>query len=438
MGVIFAGEGIAFMDAVELNEDLMSDDIARQFDAVNGHERVRTGLAFLESDAARTLEEQKAMTVIPAPPFKEEARAAYFRERLASAGLRDVHIDTEGNVIGVRRGSGGPTLVLSAHIDTVFPEGTDLTITEKDGLFYAPGIRDDSRGLAAVLSVARAFAETGLRTVGDVWFVGTVGEEGLGNLRGVRALFRDNATIDGFITIDGGDIGRVVTGATGSRRYRVTYKGPGGHSFGAFGVPSAVHAMGRAIAKIAEMRTPSDPKTTFNVGRVRGGTGATAIAEDAVLDLDLRSNSGEELERLTACALALIEEAAQEENTRWSSERLTLATEDLGARPAGAQPTDLPIVRAAVASLNSLGVSEIHFGASSTDCNIPISLGIPAVGIAGGGKSGGNHSLTEWYDPRLGHLGPQNAFLTALTLVGIDGLTQPALPLRSEVRISHT
>jgi acetylornithine deacetylase/succinyl-diaminopimelate desuccinylase-like protein len=416
----------------------MSDEIARQFGTVSRHERVREGLAFLESDAARTLEEQKAMTVIPAPPFKEQARAAFFRERLAGAGLRDGRIDAEGNVIGVRRGSGGPTLVLSAHIDTVFPEGTDLTITEKEGRLIAPGIRDDSRGLAAVLSVARAFAETGLNTVGDVWFVGTVGEEGLGNLRGVRALFRDHAAIDGFISIDGGDMGRVVTGATGSRRYRVTCKGPGGHSFGAFGLPSAVHALGRAIAKIAEMRTPQDPKTTFNVGRVRGGTGATAIAEEAVIDLDLRSNSGAELEKLAASALALIDEAVREENARWNSDRLTVATEDLGARPAGAQPTDLQIVRAAVASLGFLGVGEIRFTASSTDCNIPISLGIPAVALPGGGRSGGNHSLTEWYDPRLGHLGPQNAFLTVLTLVGIDGVTQPVLPRRAPAKTSST
>ena len=416
----------------------MSDDIAWQFEAVNGHQLVRNGLAFLESDAPRTLEEQKAMTVIPAPPFQEQARAEFFRARLASAGLREVRIDAEGNVIGIRRGRGGPTLVLSAHIDTVFPEGTDLTITEKAGLLIAPGIRDDSRGLAAVLSVARALAETGLKTGGDIWFVGTVGEEGLGNLRGVRALFCDHAAIDGFISIDGGDMGRVVTGATGSRRFRVSYKGPGGHSFGAFGLPSAVHALGRAIAKISEMRTPQVPKTTFNVGRVRGGTGATAIAEDAVMDLDLRSNSGEELEKIAAHALALIGEAAREENARWNSDRLTVATEDLGARPAGAQPTDLPIVRAAVASLNSLGISEVQYVASSTDCNIPISLGIPAVALPGGGRSGGNHSLTEWYDPRLGHLGPQNAFLTVLTLVGIDGVTQPALLRRSDARISRT
>ncbi len=408
----------------------MSDTLEQQFAAVKAHPLVQRGIAFLESDANKTLQEQLAMTAIPAAPFKEQARAAYFRDRLAEAGVSDARIDAEGNVIGTRKGCGGPALVLSAHIDTVFPEGTDLTITQKDGRYIAPGIRDDSRGLAAVLSVARAFDATGLRTVGDVWFVGTVGEEGLGNLRGVRALFREHAGIDGFISIDGGDMGRITLAATGSRRFRVTYKGPGGHSFAAFGLPSAVHAMGRAIARIADLRTPADPKTTFNVGRVRGGTGATAIAEDAVMDVDVRSNAADELERTAAEVIAIIEASARDENARWNSSELSVAIEDLGARPAGTQPRDQPIVRAAVAAVRSLGIEQLQFGASSTDCNIPISLGIPAIAIPGGGKSGGNHSLTEWFDPTLGHLGPQNAFLTVLTLAGIEGATQPQLPRR--------
>ncbi len=409
----------------------MSTELDR-LTAISGDAAVRSALSFLEADAGRTLDEQKALTSIPAPPFKEQARAAYFRDRLAEAGIDDARIDTEGNVIGVRPGSRGPTLVLSAHIDTVFPQGTDLTITEKDGKLYAPGIRDDSRGLAAVLSVARAFNRARLRTVGNVWFVGTVGEEALGNLRGVRALFRDHAGIDGFISIDGGEMGRITIGATGSRRFRVTYKGPGGHSFGAFGQPSAVHAMGRAIAKISDLRTPSDPKTTFNVGRVRGGTGATAIAEDAVMDVDVRSNSDEELQRIAATVVAIIEQAARDENARWGSERLEVAIENIGDRPAGAQAKESSIVRAAVAALGVMGITELNYGSSSTDCNIPISLGIPAIALPGGGRSGGNHALTEWYDPQLGHLGPQAALLTVLALCGIEGLTQPSLQQRAK------
>jgi len=407
----------------------MSDAIGAALAAIWEEPKVAQGLRFIERDAERTLAEQLALTSIAAPPFKEAARAAHFRELLARSGLGDARTDAEGNVIAMRKGAGegAPVLVLSAHLDSVFPEGTDLTITQKDGRYYAPGIRDDTRGLAAVLSVARAFADTALGTVADVWFVGTVGEEGLGNLRGVRALFRDHPGIDGFISVDGGDMGRVTLGATGSRRYRVTYTGPGGHSFGAFGVPSAAHAMGRAVAKIADLRTPSDPKTTFNIGRVRGGTGATAIAEEAQMDVDVRSNSAEELERTAAQILAMIEASAKEENVRWKSDALSVKITDLGMRPAGHQEQEIPIVRSAVAAVQSLGVEAIQYGYSSTDCNIPISLGIPAIAIPGGGKSGGNHSLTEWFDPTLGHLGPQNAFLTVLVLAGIAGLTEPQL-----------
>lgn len=410
----------------------MSDAISAALAAVWEHPCVKQGLLFIERDAARTLEEQFALTAIEAPPFKEQARAAHFRELLARSGLPDARIDQEGNVIAVRKGAStnAAALVVSAHLDSVFPEGTDVTIKEKDGRYYAPGIRDDTRGLAAVLSVARAFADTGVQTAADVWFVGTVGEEGLGNLRGVRALFRDHPGIDGFISVDGGDMGRVTLGATGSKRYRVTYTAPGGHSFAAFGVPSAGHAMGRAIAKIADLRTPTDPKTTFNVGRVRGGTGATAIAEEAQMDVDVRSNSAEELERTAAQILAFIEASAREENARWDSDQLSVKIQDLGTRPAGSQDREIPIVRSTVAAVQSLGVESIQYGSSSTDCNIPISLGIPAIAIPGGGKSGGNHSYGEWFDPTLAHLGPQNAFLTVLLLAGIAGVSQPQLAKR--------
>ncbi len=407
----------------------MTELIAPTLATLSEQPQVKQAMLFLERDAGRTLEQQLALTTIEAPPFKEAARAAHFRDLLSQAGLPDARVDAEGNVIAVRKGmgTGAPVLVLSAHLDSVFPEGTDVTIKQKDGRYYAPGIRDDTRGLAAVLAVARAFADANVQTVGDVWFVGTVGEEGLGNLRGVRALFRDHAGIDGFISIDGGDMGRVTLGATGSQRYRVTYRGPGGHSFAAFGVPSAAHAMGRAIAQIADLRTPTEPKTTFNVGRVRSGTGVTAIAEEAQMDVDIRSNSAEELARTVAAVLAIIKASARDENARWGSSELKVEVEDLGARPAGHQAQTIPIVCATVAAVQSLGVEHIQYGYSSTDCNIPISLGIPAIAIPGGGASGGNHSLGEWYDPTLGHLGPQNALLTVLLLTGLAGVTAPQL-----------
>ena len=250
---------------------------------------VKSALEQLRADDARTLREQIEITQIPAPPFKEQVRAADYAARLRAAGLTDVTIDSEGNVIGKRPGKNqgkGPLLVLSAHLDTVFPEGSDVTVKLKDGRYSGLGIIDDSRGLVALLSLLRAMESAKLRTVGDVWFVGTVGEEALGNLRGVKALFRDHPQIDGFISVDGVDspeqvkAGRpgIVAHATGSRRWEFTFTGPGGHSFGNFGNPSAVHALGRAVARIADIQTSADPKTTFNVGVISGGTGVTAIA----------------------------------------------------------------------------------------------------------------------------------------------------------------
>src|SRR3954468_505875 len=250
--------------------------------AILAHPKVIKTLGDIKADDDRALAEQKRITEIPAPPYKEKVRAEYYLKRFQELGFRDAAIDAEGNVVGLRKGSGaGPKLVVSAHLDTVFPEGTDVTVKEKDGVILAPGIGDDSRGLAALLSMIQAMNANDLKTVGDVLFVGTVGEEELGNLRGVKALFRDHVDIDGFISIDGLGITRIVNQATGSHRYEMIFHGPGGHSFQEFGLASAIHAMGRAIAKISELQTPKEPKTTFTVGTVVGGTSVNAIAAEA-------------------------------------------------------------------------------------------------------------------------------------------------------------
>src|SRR6476660_5450660 len=284
------------------------------------HRKIVKTLDDIKADDERAFAEQKRITEIPAPPFKEKVRAEYYQKRMQELGFTDAAIDAEGNVIALRKGTGGgrPKLVLSAHLDTVFPEGTDVTVKEKDGVILAPGIGDDSRGLAALLSLIKAMNANEIATVGDVLFVGTVGEEELGNLRGVKALFRDNADIDGFISIDGLGITRVVNQATGSHRYEMIFKGPGGHSFQEFGLPSAIHAMGRAIAKISDLQTPSEPKTTFTVGTVSGGTSVNAIAGDARMAVDMRSNSTEELLKLEARLLDLVKETVVEENARWN------------------------------------------------------------------------------------------------------------------------
>ena len=352
-------------------------------------------------------------------------------------GFKDASIDGEGNVIALRKGSGGgrPKLVVSAHLDTVFPEGTDVTVKEKDGAIIAPGIGDDSRGLAALLSLIKVMNANEIETVGDILFVGTVGEEELGNLRGVKALFRDHTDIDGFISIDGLGISRVVNQATGSQRYEFTFKGPGGHSFQEFGLPSAIHAMGRAIAKISELQTPSDPKTTFTVGTVSGGTSVNAIAAEARMAVDMRSNSTDELLKLEARLLDLVKEAVADENARWNSDKMTVEAKLIGDRPAGIVAMDSPIVQATQRAVTSVTrAPRVTFAGSSTNSNIAMSLGIPAVTIGGGGEGGNWHSRNEWYKPVNAWYGPQNALLTVLMLTGLDGVTKPALMVRKAAK----
>jgi acetylornithine deacetylase/succinyl-diaminopimelate desuccinylase-like protein len=390
-------------------------------------------LADIKADDARALDEQKRITEIPAPPFKEKVRAEYYLKRMQELGFKDAAIDSEGNVIALRKGTGGgrPKLVVSAHLDTVFPEGVDVTVKEKDGVINAPGIGDDSRGLAALLSLVKAMNENAVATVGDLLVVGTVGEEELGNLRGVKALFRDHRDIDGFISIDGLGISRVVNQSTGSHRYEMTFKGPGGHSFQEFGLPSAIHAMGRAIAKISELLTPSEPKTTFTVGTVRGGTSVNAIAAEARMAVDMRSNSTEELLKLEEKLLGLVKQAVVEENTRWNSDKISVEIKLIGDRPAGIVSMDSPVVLATQRAVSTIANGrKATFGGASTDSNIAMSLGIPAVTIGGGGEGGNWHSRNEWYKPTDAWMGPQNALLTVLMLSGLDGVSKPALAVR--------
>jgi tripeptide aminopeptidase len=389
---------------------------------------VQKGLDFIKADHANTVAEQKQICEIASPPFKEQIRAADFQKRLAALGLRDVQMDKEGNVFGLRPGTGnGPKLLVAAHLDTVFAAGTDVKVKEKDGKLYAPGIADNARGLAALLSVIRAFNATGIKTAGDIIFCGNVGEEGLGDLRGVKALFRDHKDIDGFISIDGTDVRRITYLATGSHRYEVTYSGPGGHSFNAFGRPSAIHAMGRAIAAIADLTTPSDPKTTFTVGVVSGGTSVNSIAAEARLLMDMRSNRDKELLEIETKFFDALKKAAAEENARWKSDKITVQTKLVGNRPAGVQPSDSGIVQAAWASAQAIGQKPNLTSGSSTDSNLPISLGIPAVTLGGGGKEENNHSPNESFDPTDAYLGPQRVFLTILGLTGVEGTGAPLL-----------
>ena len=402
---------------------------------------VKSALEQLRADDERTLREQIEITQIPAPPFKEQVRAADYAARLRAAGLTDVTIDSEGNVIGKRPGKNkgkGPLLVVSAHLDTVFPEGSDVTVKHKDGRYSGLGIIDDSRGLVALLSLLRAMESSKLRTMGDVWFVGTVGEEALGNLRGVKALFRDHPQIDGFISVDGVDspeqvkAGRpgIVTRATGSRRWEFLFSGPGGHSFGNFGNPSAVHALGRAVAGIADIKVPAEPKTTFNVGVVSGGTGVTAIAAQSTMQVDMRSNSAEALRVLEEQVQAIVTAAVSAENARWKSTAVKVERKLVGDRPASTLIDDKAMVQAVSGAYVALGLPRPELDYASTDANVPLGLGIPGATLNGGGLGDKAHSWDEWYEHVNAWQGPQILLLTTLRLAGVAGHSQPSLPNR--------
>jgi tripeptide aminopeptidase len=409
----------------------ISPEVTQAFERIGKHPPVSAAMDALKGASARMFEEQVRLTEIPSPPFKEEARAKYFLGKVREAGLREAYIDKEGNVVALRKGSGGgPKLIASAHLDSVFPEGTDVKVREKDGRYYAPGIYDDALGLATLLMVIEAMEKQRVRTVGDILFVGTVGEEELGDLRGVKALFRDHKDIDGFISFDGLGLGRIVNQGTASRRYLVEFRGPGGHSFAAFGLPSPIHAMGRAIAKIGDLQTPTNPKTTFTVGIVKGGTAVNAIAADATMSVDMRSDSPEELKKVEEQVMAAIRDAVSEENKRWNSNRITVEPKLVGDRPGGTNPLDSRIVQGARQALSAIGGRVTAITAASTDANIALSLGIPAVSFSNAGIGGANHSPGEWYAPVNNWLGPQASMLFILSLVGIDGVSSPLLDRR--------
>lgn len=407
-------------------------DVERVYETLLGNERVSGALAAIKAGDEQTLREQIDIAQIPAPPFKEQVRARDFQQRLRQLGLQPT-IDSTGNVIAVRKGTGeGPMLVLSAHLDTVFPEGTDLTVQKRGERYYGRGLADDTRGLVALLAVLRALQQADIRTVGDVMFVATVGEEGLGNLRGAKALLDQHANIDGFITLEPGAFGgeRIGVASTGSRRWKVTFNGPGGHSSANFGVASAIHAMGRAIALISDLQPPMHPRTTFTVGVVSGGTSVNTIASEAAMEVDIRSDSADALAAFEQQVLTQIDRAVQEENRRWHGQEISADKALAGDRPAGTTAADSSIVSAARQSYLSLQRPIPNLITASTDANPAMALGIPALMLSAGGRAGDLHSPGEWFEPVDAWIGPQAALLTVLGLVGVEGTTEPLLERR--------
>jgi tripeptide aminopeptidase len=369
--------------------------------------KFKAATAFIQADQDRFVRELIALTEIPAPPFKEQARGQAFMEMLRQHGLADVEMDAEGNVMGIRRGvspkpagEGGPLLVVNAHLDTVFPEGTDVKVKRQGTRLSAPGIGDDTRALALMLALLRALDAANFTTPNDILFVGNVGEEGEGDLRGAKFLLqkgRYKDRIKQMLAIDGGETSGITRGGVGSKRYRVAFKGPGGHSYGAFGLVNPAFAMGSAIAKFSHLEVPASPKTTYSVGVVRGGTSINSIPSEVSMDIDLRSESCAELKKIDEAFLRLVRESVDEENrTRSTKEgRIEAAPKVVGERPCGATAPDAPIVQAVAAAVRAFGMTPAYT-ISSTDANVPMSMGIPAVTIGRGGPGGRSHSPDEW------------------------------------------
>ncbi len=342
------------------------------------------------------------LTEIPAPPFMEEKRGLQFKKMLEEAGADKVWIDEVGNVIALRKGkTGGRVVALDAHLDTVFPEGTDVTVKISGDTLKAPGIGDDTRGLAVVIAVLRALEKANVETAADVLLIGSVGEEGIGDLRGVKHLFeKGDLKIDSWISIDGGEIERMVTGGLGSIRYKVTFNGPGGHSWGAFGLANPHHALGKAIdifSEAATRFTSTGPKVSYNVGRIGGGTSVNSIPFESWMEVDMRSVEPERLKEIDEIFNASMKKGLEEYNKEVKKgPPLTMDVEVIGLRPSGVQKDELPVIQRSMAAAKYFG-AEPSISPSSTNSNIPISLGIPSITIGRGGVGGGAHSLHEWW-----------------------------------------
>ena len=365
----------------------------------------------------QAIDDQIRFCQIPAPSFKETARGAELRRTFQGLGLQNVRVDEAGNVLGDRPGAAPrPRVVIAAHLDTVFPEGTDVHVKREGATLYGPGIGDDCRGLAVLVASIRALKQANVETPGSITFVADVGEEGLGDLRGMKQLFNDTmkGQIDRFVSIDSTGLS-ITNVAVASHRYRATFKGPGGHSFASFGLANPIDAMGRAIAKIAEFQVPREPRTTFNVGRVGGGT-SNSIPFEAWMEVDLRSSDRAPLASLDANFHKAVDAAVVEENERWHRPGMITVVKDLvGDRPAGSTS---PTRRSADGRI-AVGQAVECAGArreGSTDANLPMSLHIPAITIGGGGRGIDAHALTEAFDTTDSWKGTQNAVLLTVAL----------------------
>ncbi|MBQ4507261.1 MAG: M20/M25/M40 family metallo-hydrolase [Firmicutes bacterium] len=423
------------------------------FEKIKALPEAQKALDFIKKDLDLNWEQHQELTLIPAFSLYEAEKAARFKEMCEEIGYV-MEDDEVHNIYTTIKGTGnGPTVYITAHIDTVFPLDTPLAITLKeDGKYYCPGIGDDTASLANILTLMRAFKESGIKLKGDVIIGGNVGEEGLGDLYGMKNFFgkKEHAEgVDGFLSIDG--CGNSITyGGTGSYRYKVTFSNCGGHSHGDFGMPNPIHAMGRVISKFADMEVPTKPYTSFSIGVVDGGTSVNSIAVQCSMLVDMRSRDKVELDKVDAMFKKIVAEGVAEENARWDRDREKMRTaptykgsdeadkvvnveiQKVGDRPAGQQPFEATIVQATAEAYRAMGFEPKFNESSSVDANVPISMGIPGLAIGGGGSQGNAHSKNEWYAPTPDKAeGTFKLFLLVCGLCGVDGVSEPMLPVRN-------
>ena len=405
-----------------------------QIEKLSSMPAVKAAFDICAQEVERAMAEQVRISEIESPTFAEKVRGEAIMELMKAYGLKNVVMDPSGNVVGRRPGKdNGPVLAIAAHLDTVFPAGTNLKVTKEGPIYRGPGIGDNASGLRSMLQVLRALEGAKIETAGDILFVGTVGEEGNGDIRGAKALFDGSRKIDGFMALDMADVYTVQNGATGAHRWRIAIEGQGGHSYIDYAkVPSAIHAMCRAGNIIADFDPPENPKTTSTIGTIKGGTTVNTIAARCEVDVDMRSVDLKELEDLEARVLTAFEKGVELENARWpkadAEHQLRLVKTQIGNRPAGQQPDDSPVVQAALCAMQKMGLEVKQCRSSSTDANKPISIGVPSVCIGTGGVTHNEHSLKEFFDSTEMEKGPQLATLVTLAMVGVAGEAAPMLP----------
>jgi len=384
--------------------------------------RCARGLEWIDANSRWVTDQQILLTEIPAPIFDEGKRGDALKGILQSMGFK-VRVDKAGNVAGERPGSEeNSVILLAAHLDTVFPADTDVRVKRRDGKLEAPGISDNGAGLAALVGLARALSESRIRTSKTIVLAGDVGEEGEGNLRGIRSLVETyGSRLTAVIAVDGPSTEHITIQGIASRRIEVSITGLGGHSWSDFGMPNPITALSRGIVQFSAIRIPEDPRTTFNFGVIEGGNSVNSIPAKATVKVDLRSEQESELNRMESALRSAMQAGVKEESSASSGRNQSLKLDflSLGTRPAGTLPDGSALVQAIRDADRYLG-NRSRLERSSTDANIPLSLNIPAVAIGGGGRGGGSHTLSEWYDPTGRELGLKRLFLTTLSLAGVQ------------------